>query len=407
MNKIKLLYSSNAFWANSGYGIQGRSLLPRLSQLESIGGKENIAQFAWYGSQGGIHEINGFRIYPAGTDPYGNDILDSHAKHFGANVVVTLIDAWVLQNTAQKVAPALWLPWLPVDHDPVPEKVIEALQGAYLPLSYSQHGHNALLNQGIPNKYIPHGIEPSIFKILQDSDVQAFKNTYFPFHGHLTSMVAANKGFPDRKSFQVQVRAWAEFAKDKSDVRLYLHTEPTPLYQGLDLHKLIAALDITDKVFFPNRYENYIGLPQEYLTFIYNCSNVLMAASMGEGFGIPIIEAQACGTPVITTNFTSMPELIHYGYITEPRDIFWTPMNSWQAWPDHVQIKDALEDNYTTWKSNNCQKDENRGKQAQEDIYALYDWDICVKHWEAVFQEIFQKFNPEELKVAPKKIGKI
>ena len=65
MDKLRILYSSNAIWANSGYGIQGRSLLPRLADLETVGGRENIAQFAWYGLQGGIHHWEGFKIYPA------------------------------------------------------------------------------------------------------------------------------------------------------------------------------------------------------------------------------------------------------------------------------------------------------------------------------------------------------
>jgi glycosyltransferase involved in cell wall biosynthesis len=47
---------------------------------------------------------------------------------------------------------------------------------------------------------------------------------------------------------------------------------------------------------------------------IYSASDVLLSASRGEGFGIPVIEAQACGTPVIVSNFSAQPELVGAGW---------------------------------------------------------------------------------------------
>jgi len=137
--------------------VQGASLLPRLAQLPEIDGRENIGVFAWYGLHGGIWEWNGFKIYPGGPDQYGNDVIKSHTDDFAANVVVSLIDVWVMQDTANKVKPALWCPWLPIDHDPVPDAVFQALQGSHMPLTYSKWGHEMLKNAGVQNRYTPHG----------------------------------------------------------------------------------------------------------------------------------------------------------------------------------------------------------------------------------------------------------
>lgn len=410
MNNLRVLYSSNAIWANSGYGVQGKSLLPRLAELETVGGRSNIAQFAWYGLQGGIHEWEGFKIYPVGVDPYGNDIIQSHTRHFNANVVISLIDAWVMQGIGQKVKPALWLPWLPIDHDPVPQKVLESIADAYLPLTYAKWGHEMLNKAGVKNYYIPHGIEPSIYKILPVEQVEAFKKQYLKFDGHLTIMVAANKGYPDRKNFQGQLAAWANFAKNKPDVRLYLHTEPTPMYQGLNLPQLCQQLGIVEKVMFPDRYEYFIGLPAEYLAYIYNAANVLMGAAMSEGFGIPLIEAQACGTPVITTNFSAMPELVRYGNIVDVANKFWTPLEAYQAIPDQSQIQDSLEDNYQDWLDDGKQKNIDEGLKASAKIHAEYNWDELVNtYWKHLFENLHTKIfsQPQAKQGQIVKAGKV
>jgi glycosyltransferase involved in cell wall biosynthesis len=390
MSKLRMLYSSNAFWSSSGYGVQGRSLLPRLAELPEFGSRGNIAQFAWYGLQGGQHEVDGFHIYPAGADPYGNDIIGAHTKHFGANIVVSLIDVWVMRQTAEQIAPALWLPWLPIDHDPVPQAVLDALQGAYMPLTYSKWGHDLLAKAGVENHYIPHGIETSIFQVLENVDqVRSFKRDYLRCEGHLTVMVAANKGYPDRKFFQGQLRAWKEFAKDKPTAKLYIHTEPTPKFGGLNLIKLATDLGIADRIMFPNQYDYWNGFPAQYLAILYNAADAYMGNSMSEGFGIPLIEAQACGCPVTTTNATAMPELVRWGYALDPLDVIWTPMDAWQAWPDVKAITEALEELHTQWHANGDAWPMAQRLKTSQAIHDEFSWDTIVRdHWSPLIKKL-------------------
>jgi len=56
-------------------------------------------------------------------------------------------------------------------------------------------------------------------------------------------------------------------------------------------------------------------IPDEDLAVIMNLSKVILLPSFYEGFGLPILEAQACGTPVITSNVSSMPEIAGKGTI--------------------------------------------------------------------------------------------
>lgn len=56
-------------------------------------------------------------------------------------------------------------------------------------------------------------------------------------------------------------------------------------------------------------YENHVGLSREALRAQYEACDLLIFASTYEGFGLPIVEAQAVGRPVVTSNVASMPEV--------------------------------------------------------------------------------------------------
>lgn len=377
--------------ANSGYGVQGRSLLPRLANLPQIGGRNNVAMFAWYGQEGGCQNVDGFHVYPKGGDPYGNDVIGAHTRHFGAHVVVSLIDVWVMRDTANMIAPARWLPWFPIDCDPIPEIVLQAIEGAHTPLTYSKWGHELLTKTGVRNRYIPHGVEPTVYKVHDPEEVAKFKREKFGDNcKHLTVMVAANKDPADRKAFAIQLRAWAKFKKDKPGAKLYIHTEPTSRHGGLDLTAIIRHLGIAEDVYFPHQYEyGVIGMSAEYLSMVYNAADAQLAASKSEGFGIPIIEAQACGTPVVTTNYASMPELVRWGYIVDPIDRLWTPLNSWWVVPGANEVADALEQLYAEWHdAGDCWPIEKRRAVSQQ-IHDEYGWDSIVRdQWQPLVDQL-------------------
>lgn len=380
---MKILYSSNAFWANSGYGTQGKSLLPRLADLEIVGGRQNVAMFAWYGLQGGIHSVEGFTVYPSGNDPYGNDIIGAHAKNFKADVVITLIDAWVLKDIQKQVEPALYVPWFPVDHYPVPGKVLQGIADSKYPICYSKDGVKACAEKNVNVDYIPHGIETSVFNVVEDREaVQNFKRNVLQAEDFLAVMVAANKGYPDRKAFQFQLRAFAKYVKENnSKAKVYLHTEPSTMYGGIDLVELVRLLGIENNVIFPDRYMNFVGIPSEHLNMVYNAADCLLSATMGEGFGIPIIEAQSAGTKVIVSDFSSMPELVEKGYIVEPLDYFFTPMNAYQCIPDWKGIYESIVDCANNPLSVPEMID------LQNTIHQKYSWDIIVQNYWKPFLE--------------------
>jgi glycosyltransferase involved in cell wall biosynthesis len=118
---------------------------------------------------------------------------------------------------------------------------------------------------------------------------------------------------------------------------------------------------------------------------IYNAADIFMGNSMSEGFGIPIIEAQACGAPVVVTDFSAMPELVRWGYKIEPADMFWSPMNAWQAWPDVRGIKDALDALHTDWHANGDAWPLSQRLRASGMIHDEFSWDTIVRDQWAPF----------------------
>lgn len=339
---MRILYSANGFWSKSGYGVQGAYLVPGLQQLG-----HDVAMFAWYGLHGGGLQLNGIKVYPGAYHPYGNDIIQAHAQDHKADLVITLIDIWVLDAQAHTNLGAAWLPWFPLDHEPPSPQIVERAKLADYPTTYSRHAYEHLQAAGVEKiHYVGHGVDTEVY---QPGDKAAARRALgWPESAFMVSMVAANKGYPSRKAFPEQFQAFARFRETHPEAMLYLHCQPQAP-DGIDLPALLAHCGIPPQVVrFANPYKQIMGLPPEYLAQVYQGSDVLLAATMGEGFGIPIVEAQACGCPVVTTDFTAMPELTINGLTTAPAQKYWLQghLCGWQVVPSAENIADALSQIY-------------------------------------------------------------
>ncbi len=103
------------------------------------------------------------------------------------------------------------------------------------------------------------------------------------------------------KNWHRVMAAFAQLA-NRADYELWLvgpyHPRDTPRLQAQ-----AEALGIADQV----KVLNF--LPDHQLVTVLNQALALVFPSLWEGFGLPILEAMACGTPVITANLASMPEV--------------------------------------------------------------------------------------------------
>jgi len=89
-------------------------------------------------------------------------------------------------------------------------------------------------------------------------------------------------------------------------------------------HKLIIAGD--DRYYKPRfRSKDVIFLgsvSEKLLLYLYNCATLFVYPSLYEGFGYPLLEAMACGIPVISSNAGSLPEVMGKGgFMFDPLDV--------------------------------------------------------------------------------------
>src|SRR5512146_2250478 len=128
---MRIFIVSNSPWTPSGYGQQTRMLSERLKAQ----GHE-IAILCYFGLEGGIINVNGITCFPKRYHPYGNDVLIAHSMNWHADIVISLMDTWVM-NVEEYPPPLRWVPWYPVDHDPMPALVRQKLNLAHKRIAMS------------------------------------------------------------------------------------------------------------------------------------------------------------------------------------------------------------------------------------------------------------------------------
>lgn len=335
---MKILWHSNSPTTPSGYGTQTALFGRLLAQA----GHEVIVS-AFYGHRDATLHLGELTVLPGGREAWGNDVLPTHAQFFRPDAVVALVDVWVLWESVLRQVPLA--AWAPVDHDPIPPQVAERLRFAAQPWAMSRFAEAQMRAVGLNPVYVPHGVDADVF---QPIDRAAARQTWGIDEGvFLAVCVAANKGWPSRKSLDRLLKAWARFVETRPDALLYLHADAAG-HDGTDLVDMARFYGVPDaQIRFPDPYQFLRGnYPPAALNALYNAADVLALPSAGGGFEIPLIEAQAAGCPVLSTRITAMDELIGpgYGIEVDPFDgLAYTLQHSEQANVLPSQILAGLE----------------------------------------------------------------
>lgn len=169
-------------------------------------------------------------------------------------------------------------------------------------------------------------------------------------------------GYNPRKNIKSLLLAYAQIKeKLKKNYKVVILGKPGRSYD--DLVKLCDELKICDSCIFTG------FIPVSDMPWFYNAASVFVYPSLYEGFGLPVVEAMACGTPVITSNITSLPEVAGDGAITvSPEDYEAIGSNLLQLAEDKVLYADM--------------------RKKALDRAAMYSWDKTVKETLEVYSKV-------------------
>jgi glycosyltransferase involved in cell wall biosynthesis len=144
---------------------------------------------------------------------------------------------------------------------------------------------------------VPLGVAPH-FQPANDRDAIARIRAKY----HLPEKIILNTGVLEpRKNLPMLVRAFRALVDRGLPHTLVLIGDKGWKYG--ELFRAIETLALTARVILTG----YV--PEDDLALIYNAADLFVYPSLYEGFGLPILEAMACGVPVITSNIASMPEI--------------------------------------------------------------------------------------------------
>ena len=161
------------------------------------------------------------------------------------------------------------------------------------------------------------GVEPRFRPIADQSTLEAVRRRY-----NLPERFILSVGtLQPRKNFITLIEAFSRLKLEDGGWRLEDGGLKLVIVGGRgwlyeEIFSRVEALGLQGEVLFPG------FVADEHLPVLYNLAEVFALPSLYEGFGLPPLEAMACGTPVVTSNASSLPEVVgDAGLMVEPMDV--------------------------------------------------------------------------------------
>lgn len=187
-------------------------------------------------------------------------------------------------------------------YEQVFKRAVEQAAGAIFVSNATCNELNALpINAPVNTKVIYEGVEEQFYQKISDTSREKIekmlnKRNYLLYVGV----------WMNHKNLPRLLEAYANIAIKHKNIDLVLTGNAMPGF--VDAKKLAQRLRID-----PGRIKFVGHIKDQLLPALYAGAAMLVFPSLYEGFGLPAIEAAACGTPVITANVTSLPEVMGKG----------------------------------------------------------------------------------------------
>lgn len=341
--------------------------------------------------------------------------LNHMISMINASVFLALQDIFMFEPGPFYCLAAVWMPlhFIPVEHPTVMSLSDFDVQ---LPIS----GWGAMLLETLHDskslrhiEVVAHGRDTQIYNENKRDTALTRKRLSWPSDAFVILLIASNSEESGRKAFDAQLQAYARFARGRK-TWLHIHSENARAYDIGRLLEIFNGFDRSPWIDFGDQRmrthkeaaivgENYSissatelnSILEKDLVDMYHAADVLLAATCSEGCGVPILEAQLCGTPVVTTRATAMWEETIFGISVEPLQwIARMDFNSGWYLPDSKGIATALE-KIMAWSP---QEKEALFQKAKPILIANYSNDAIVAAFKRVFDQPKFQVNAERQK---------
>lgn len=204
----------------------------------------------------------------------------------------------------------------PMENGPLTMSWAATLMQMKAVLFISELGKMEARKVGLYNaEHIQIGIDPLEWRIALKEEADALrKGLGFDDDTFIILTVADNH---ERKNLWAAMSAVAELKRTALGERKIRHIIVTRenLNAGWNLRDLASSLKMNTELVIFNR-----GMPQRDLWGLYSIADVFLLTSKAEGLGMPVLEAMACGTPVVATDTGAIHELLsdHRGILIPP-----------------------------------------------------------------------------------------
>jgi len=328
---LRLMFISDYFRRHSAYAKVTYELATRSANAGYKVAHTPISR----ANQMGKQEQEGVIVYPSGNDPFAEDIIVRNYVDFHSNMLFAIKEPWIWKTVHKQALN--FVPFSIIDHSPVSPAITGRLRTAFRVVAITRFGQRELKREGISSTYIPHGVNTSVFKPLDRAKCR--KLWFLDEDEFVVLIVAMNRA---RKNIPRMLRGYKLFCQQNPDVKthLLLWTNVYPSRYpkeksvlgvsdvGVSLLPEIMQLELGEQIRFPDEKTILRGIPDwigdNYkdgydMVKLYNCADVLLNCTGGEGFGLNLVEAQACGCPVVTTDYAGGVEQVGCG-LTVPWD---------------------------------------------------------------------------------------
>jgi len=404
---MRIIILSDRMTGHSAYSKVTRELCTRTAKMGHAVAHIPMGRANRMGRQ----VYQGVLVYESGDHAFGEDVAVNHYVDFHADMLIFLKEAWVMHDLHRWAINLV--PYCPVDHSPVSTSMTSRLNTVFKVLTPSRFGQMELRKAGIESDYLPHGVNTSIYKPLENR-AECRKLWFLKPDDFVLLYVGWNRA---RKMIPRMLRIYKRFLELNPDVKnahfllwtnITAETTPQETMQGVadvgvnlipEIIELGLATPPNDVRWFdPNEWKKLQavgGLPEWDPTGgwdmvkIFNSADVTLGLTGGEGFWLVGIESQACGTPVLVTDYASAPEIVGSGYTVPYEDyvILNTPGTRF-ALADIDRAAEALTKIY----NGDREKMARRARTFAE----RYDWNrIIDRYWKPFLEDVETELYPK------------